>query len=137
MANKCMSCGKLCALETQEPEVELDLSGTSVVGTVRIARNSECCGDEVKEANFDVDDDIADHLKDHLDADGGELEGHDLEIDEGDVELTERTEGKGRGLRTFYGFKLHYSVNCSCKEEAVYEGNVEDEMQASSFDELN
>lgn len=148
MANRCNSCSKLCALETQEPEVDFDHEvtedGITVRATVRLARASECCGEEVKEANFDPEVSIRwDEMQgadNHFNTKTGEplSDDHELDIDEGDIEFTERSEGKGRGLKSFYGFNVNFVVRCACDtSKALFEGDFSDDMQASHFDEIN
>jgi hypothetical protein len=63
----CPSCNKFCAFEAQEPEADgLDIEGTTVTGSVRLVLNSECCSEEMKEANFDVDLDLQDQIVDAI-----------------------------------------------------------------------
>lgn len=56
----CPSCNKFAAYSTDaEPEFDMEASpdGTSlmITGTCRICLTSECCGDELKEAQFDIE----------------------------------------------------------------------------------
>lgn len=60
---------------------------------------------------------------------------HELEIEEESSERTNRTEGKGRGRKTFYGASVEYRVNCSCKG-FEFAGILEDDIQASGMDDL-
>ena len=141
MAAQCPGCQKFAPLTTNEdPEVELDLSGRTVVANIRLVRESECCSEEMKEANMEPEVEIdVEKLAGHVDEEGEPMEGHDLDIEEGDKEITERSEGKGRGTRTFHGVLVRFSISCSCQESgapAVYEGEISDECQASSMDEL-
>lgn len=135
---QCPGCQKFSGLETDEdPECELEISGRTVQARIRLVRLSSCCNEEMKEANMEPEVEIdVDKLEGHVDEEGEAIEGHDLSVEETSKEITERCEGKGRGLRTFHGVTVAFSVNCSCKDEAVYEGSIEDECQASSMDEL-
>ena len=152
---RCPSCNKFPSLETQDPEVDLDINGTCVTATVRLVRASECCGEECKTADFDPTDEIDfAEFAGHIDPTTGkplevgedETE-HELEVEEVDVEATERVEGKGRGARTFYGFKVRFSVSCACgkgkdgkdagDDKVLYEGELEDEIQASHMEEMS
>jgi len=149
MANRCSSCGKLCALNTEDPEVDFDsisadARGILVKANVTLTRVSECCGDEVKQATFEPEEPITwdklDGIEKHYNLETGEplSDDHELDIDEGDIQATERSEGKGRGLKSFYGFEVGFVVRCSCNSsEALYEGSFEDDMQASHFEEIN
>jgi hypothetical protein len=140
MARQCPGCNKLAGLETDEsPEVDLRLDGTNISATMRLVRLSSCCNEEMKEANFEPDMELdAADLEGHYDFEKGDaVEGHDLDIEETGVEVTERSEGKGRGCRTFYGIKVSYDIVCSCtSDKPVYTGTLADECQASSMDEL-
>jgi len=149
MANRCSSCSKLCALNTEDPEVDfesisVDNRGIAIKASVRLARSSECCGDEVKETTFEPETSLnwsdIPGIEKHYDTKTGEplSDDHELDIDEGDVNTTERSEGRGRGLKSFYGFEVGYVVRCACDtSEALYEGTFEDDMQASHFEEIN
>lgn len=80
MSNRCSSCNKFTALEFQEPEeqsfdedLQLTEDEGTVVGSVsaniRIFRNSECCGEEMKEATLEISEEVTiehDKLEDHL-----------------------------------------------------------------------
>src|SRR3990167_5382934 len=93
----CPSCNKFAALTFEEPEVEqeIQLDGTSVSATVRIVRNSEGCGEEMKEATLEMEQEIDVHAFDgHIDPDLEAIEGHELEVDADDPEQIE--EGGGR-----------------------------------------
>jgi hypothetical protein len=181
MGKRCPSCNKLVGLETQDPDdVELEISEGTISARFSVKRNSACCGDEMKEANFEPEKDISEHVKDHTQSEqilhgqqaidraeerdekleyGEEeisaevaralLDGHpereeqisltvqhELSVEESSVELTERSEGRGRGCRSYYGALISYTVTCSCQDDAVYEGEISDECQASHFDEL-
>ena len=91
----CPSCNKFCGLEMQEPEIQsMEISANedsapvrvlTISGEVRIVRNSECCGDEIKEASFCFDEEF--------EIEGHTGEGHEFEIDDGDIEPIE--EGGG------------------------------------------
>lgn len=139
---RCSSCYKMCALDMAEPEVEIDIDedGT-VTGTVRIVCTSQCCGDEVKEATFDVEvspeGEHAAIIEHHIGKDRSES--CELSVQDNGSENTERQEGKGRGLRTFRGACVQYEVTCAClKGDAapLWEAEWSDEIQASSMDEI-
>jgi hypothetical protein len=138
---QCPGCQKFPALTTDEdPEVELEISGRTVQARIRLVRMSECCSEEMKEANMEPEVEIdTDKLAGHVDKEGEEMEGHDLSVEETSKDITERCVGKGRGRRTFHGVTVNFSISCSCQDTgaaAVYEGSISDECQASSMDEL-
>lgn len=130
-----------------------DVVGTvSVTGNVRIVITSECCGDELKEANFDFSEDIeitraADCI---CDADHTTfMEG--LEVETGSNEITERSDTETirtrkdgtvvrkpipyRFQRRYYGCSVEVVVNCGCGKE-VGTTTFTDETAASGMDEL-
>ena len=173
----CPSCNKFPAYDTSsEPEVELEVdqfeyaegekpegaepdadvppskdAGTAyVTGTARIVLTSECCGDELKEATFEVQDV-------QIDVERGE--GCTCDISELDVtssqEITDHSEtekvtiakrgpNKGQEVRKpipfryqkrFYGCEITIEVSCSCGKTSA-EATWSDDIQASAMDEL-
>ncbi len=152
---KCPSCNKFAAYDTSaEPEVDLEVDeGAEVTGTVHIVLTSECCGDELKEAHFDVDVEAKDHFPECFNPDGdeeGELkEGHEFSVD-ASGKITDRSETTSKRTRKdgtvverpipfryqkrFFGFTGTVTVQCLCGAQADLE--IEDEVQASAMDEL-
>ena len=62
--------------------------------------------------------------------------GHGLKAEwDAPTEVTERTEGKGRGLKTFFGVEFEVRVKCSCGED-VGSVTLKDDIQTSSMDEM-
>lgn len=127
--------------------------GTAQVsGSVRIVLTSECCGEEMKEASFDIDLQI-DVEKAYGCACVDWLDGVEAESDGG--EITDRSETskpftykrgplKGQTVnkpipyryrKHFYGASVLIVVNCACGKQ-VGEGTFEDDVQASGMDEL-
>jgi len=141
MGKQCPGCNKLAGLETDEdPDVEISLDGTTVSANMRLVRRSTCCSEDMKEASFEPEEEIDPaEFEGHVDEDGEALDGHELDVEEHGIEVTERSEGKGRGLKTFYGVKVDYEIHCSCQkpgDKALYTGSLSDECQASHMDEL-
>jgi hypothetical protein len=136
---RCGSCSKFVSFDTdQEPETD-DLSVDEeghVIGSVRIVNCCAECGDELKEASIDVEDaGVPEDLKTHLEKELPDEGSHDLELEVTSSERTERSEGQGRGRRTFYGAAINFSVTCSCDSEFTVDGSVSVEVQASSMEE--
>lgn len=108
---KCPSCNKFAALEMQEPEVNelsFDSESRMVTADVRILRNSECCGDEMKEYTFNVEEEVGQEIADKMDAilkDDPEAE---FDVEEGSVEILE--EGGGRYRKSYFGFTLSANI---------------------------
>lgn len=153
MSNKCPSCNKFSALEFQEPEEESfdedlllaqdtgEVNG-SMSATVRIIRNSECCGEEMKEATLEMSEEVTidhDKLEEHLvkkeDGSWTWKEGCELTVDHEDPEQVE--EGGGRYAKSYFGARIAYKVTCECgKGDELHEGTLEDKIAASSMDEI-
>jgi hypothetical protein len=153
---RCPDCNKFVSLDSsQDPEVTVDVDETGeVTCAFQIANACEQCGTEMYTAEFDtsvnadaivrVEDSmtLADWLKrcQEFKATGAMAEDEDdeidLEVDEGDLERTSRTEGKGRGTRTFYGARVGFTVKVTFRgATSEFEGSVEDDIQASSMDQ--
>ncbi len=136
---RCPDCNKFVGLDTEaEPEVDLDvdLETGEVTGSVRIMNACQDCGTELTEATFDVDEEFPEaeeHLKKYADPDAGD-EKHELEMEDA-LSRDERSQGKGRGTRTFYGALGTITVKCSCNKS--WSKDWSDEVQASHMDELS
>lgn len=136
---RCPDCSKFVSMDTSDPEVEdVNIDGTMITVNVHLVRCCSDCGTELKETTLSTDTDIDFAiLEGHMEEDGSTIEGHEVTIDENsDCSSTERTEGKGRGLKTFIGYEMDITVSCSCQETPLGVVHVEDEEQASSFDEM-
>ncbi len=145
MGNKCPSCNKFSALEFQEPEEEsfevenlehISEDGTvtaTMHATVRIERNSECCGETMKEASLEMSEEFTiehDKLEEHLVA----KEGCELTAAADDPEQVE--EGGGRYTKSYFGASITYRVTCECGNgDELHEGTLEEKIAASSMDE--
>lgn len=125
---RCPDCNRFVSFEQQDPEIDVEVNGTQVEGSVRLVLSCAECGGELKEANIDFTEDIEHTCK---------SEGDDADyvlLDAGG-EVTDRFEGKGRYARHFYGADITVGVRCEdCKKEFSVEFSVEE--QASAFEEL-
>lgn len=133
---RCSNCNKFAAYDDGiEPEVEIDLQDDGTFsGNVRIVLTHDECGEELKEASFDFDGEIPGEVKDAHKGDGHSL---DLTADGG--ELSSRTEGSGRYMKTFYGYDVMVELGCDCQErgaESLWSQSFSDDIQASHMDEL-
>lgn len=169
----CPSCNKFAAFDTSgDPEVELEIdrvenegagddedaeSGLDtatdvrlyVTGTVRICLTSECCGDEMKESTFDVEEELELNR-----ADGCTCDFADCEISTSEslsdrsesekVTIAKRGPNKGKEVRKpipyryqkrFYGADVTIEVSCSCGKSTA-SCDWSDETPASGMDEL-
>lgn len=128
---RCNQCNKFVGVEEADPEVnslEIDSDGR-VSAEVRIANNCPECSSEMKEASFDVD------LEADIEDGHVGVEGHELSVEEGSLERTQRSTGKGRGTRTFYGFELTATITCSCGKLEATDVVLSDDIQASGMDD--
>jgi hypothetical protein len=169
----CPSCNKFAAFSTDnEPEVEVEVDEVSlgtlddngepgkedpdtatarVSGTCRIVLTSECCGDDMKESNFDISDVDIEVTR----AEGCTCDLTELEAEYDSAEITDRNESekvtiakrgpnKGKEVRKtipyryqkrFYGASVDITVKCGCGKTSG-EATWTDEIQASGMDEL-
>lgn len=169
----CPSCNKFAAFDTSaEPEVDVDVSEVAletvtkdgseetedpdhavvtISGNARILLTSECCGDEMKEATFDID--ITDVEVSR--SEGCTCDFKEVTAEVSTSELTDRSEStktttptrgpnKGKQIerpipyryqRRFYGVSVEVTVSCGCGKSTTT-ATFEDEVQASGMDEL-
>lgn len=129
---KCPSCNKFCGLEMQDPEVQqMDVESKiddgkvflNITGDIRIVRNSECCGDEIKESSFNFEEEF--EIKGHLEGE------HEFSIDEGDINPTE--DGGGRYKKSYYGVEWMPEITCSCGQPVEL---TEDDKSISFIDQV-
>jgi hypothetical protein len=156
----CPSCNKFAANDTStDPELNLDVENGIVTGDARIVITSECCGDELKEATFEVEIDLEDKFEDAIReleelADDAEvnLDDWSFEITSESADWIDRSETEkvrilkdGTEKRTpipyryqkhFYGVSVEVEVTATKGDKAVTaSGTFEDEVPAGSMDE--
>ena len=151
----CQSCNKFASYDdSHEPELESmeepDIESEQIVGNVRVCLASACCGDEMKEYNFEVEHDIASEIaafrKEHKLADDDEIEGElSLEAEMTSRQQREDRNGKqiknSRYMKTFYGFSASGTMKLRAEKgkkqvETEVEVAFDDDVQASYFEEL-
>lgn len=150
-------------IEPEEEEslsVSGDKDGYAVEGSFRRVLGCAECGAELRAATIELSEDV-DLIEPPEPSKGGEEsedEGedkkpiseedaenplfckksrdgsHDFEVEDYDVEPTVRAEGRGRGMRTFYGVKVVARLCCS-KCGATAEVTLSGSEQASNFEE--
>lgn len=138
---RCNDCSKFVSLEMGDPEMDQELTfdeGT-VSCTVRIVRTCAECGTDLKGADLEMElelDDAA--FKDSASDADHTGEGHDIEIDEGDIAPIE--EGGGRYAKSYFGAEVSFALTCSCDKDKpkrwTYEGTISDKIAASAMEEL-
>lgn len=136
---RCNDCNRFVSYDdSNEPEVDsLEVDSQSITGSIRIYLTCAECGTELRESNFDVEVDISEDFGEEH-----EGEGHDLDVDFNDLELTTHTndkDAKGKTIpyrfrKTFYGYSGNFDVRCKCGKTETYD--VADSVQASHMDEI-
>ena len=147
MSNRCPDCSKFVSLEVQEPEVEADIDGDTVTGTVRLVLACAECGTEMKEANLNFEIVTGHECNETPEASGVikvAEEGQMFEVEDTQAEAMDRYQDTGRHgkplksfyQKHFYGADVTVTVKCEgCGETFTLTDTVEE--QASGFDELN
>ena len=138
---RCASCNRFVSFDAEtEPEVdslEIDEAGI-VTGSVRIVNNCAECGEELKEATFDLEISLEKECEEHVNDEGEDK--HSLSVEAGDTERTERSDGRpgapARYRKQFYGARVTVSVTCECDDSFTATGEWADETQASGMEEL-
>jgi len=159
----CSSCSKFCGIELadidDEPEFEVTVDGDQLTLTcsenIRLVQTSECCGDEVGEAELEVED-LLDvtvaHEVDcpaHPDFEESDTVNPPAEDPEYTVEATfetddwyQTTDRHGKPIRNpryqkhFYGCNITVTVTCDgCK--GTGEANTQVSESGSGFESLN
>jgi hypothetical protein len=164
VSNVCPGCNKFAALS--EPEMEDENPDPSCNGdgsgsvAVRIFRTSECCGEEMKEANFDLEFDLSDDYRqhwedDHDGADHMKEPEFDLTLETTNRQQTtmvkkgkKRKDGSRgpsktvpirnyRYMPSFFGVQGTLTVKCGDCGAEIGVVELSDEVPASGMDELN
>jgi hypothetical protein len=146
---KCPGCNKFAGIMEADPDLNSDevtfhyddkgqLESVEVELEAHIVNQSECCGDDMTEADLTISQTFAGDdlkpLKGHT-----EKEGHELSYEVDGGERIQES-GKGRRAPTYYGASYTVTVTCSCGKLASANGaefHVQDTIQASSMDEMN
>ena len=133
---RCPDCNKFVGNDEQDPDdvsVDVDEHGVVTV-TARIVNACAECGTDLTEATLEMECDRSDEVAAHRREKHPTGDPPDLSADEERAERSSRTVGKGRGLRTFYGADVDYTVECECGW--VIDGTASDDVQASSMESL-
>lgn len=147
---RCPDCNKFVPYDTEaEPEVNSEevqheikdgVGSAEVQIEVRRVLPCEECGTELKDSTFNVEHSIEDACA-CVDLDSGEPEEYTLDIEVSPTVNVKNTDRHGkpiknpRYMKTMYGVEIHATVTCQgCNK--TWEFNHDDELEASSFDEL-
>jgi len=130
---RCPDCNKFVSFEAAEPEMDVNINNGEIVGTVQITLNCAECGLGLKGYTFDVSEQL--ELPDHKCKIEGKEEDPEYDTEGLDVENADRTEGKGRWMKTFYGYVIEGEVVCQCRESRI-KVEIKDDVQASAMDEM-
>lgn len=126
---KCPSCNKFAALTLEDPEIlsgpDVDDDG-QVTAEIRIVRNSECCGDEMKESTFSLEGSVDEDDLCHC-------ENRELDVEQTKLDPIE--EGGSRYQKSYFGVDLEVLVTCNtCKNKWTLE--MSDKVPASAMEEI-
>lgn len=128
--------GKFVSLETGDPEDEgnLAIDGEgNVTGTFRLTRNCAECGETLKEATDELEDNISDELDGHMNGPDGEG-GHELSIELDACQADES--GGSRYSKNIINAQVDVIVTCSCDKEWKHETTLQTGgVAAGSFEE--
>lgn len=139
---RCPDCNKFVPYGDMEIELEdVSVEGTTVTASARVALTCGECGTELKEATIEATAEL-EHVCTPEDIEAvlaGDPDGADpdpqYEVeDDGDASPTERSEGKGRGTRTFYGYEATPTIRCN-KCGQTFDVEVKGDEQASGFED--
>ena len=151
---RCPSCNKFVSYDTDvsPEENSQEIDGTRFVASYRRVLTCGDCGEELKDAEIEVEYDFSgdiDDIRKQAAREEGvkdeehEKHEHSFEIDSCDVSATTGSVTKdrlGRPIRnsrymaTLYGVECQVEVKCECGAEASF--TVEGDERASSFNEL-
>lgn len=140
---RCNSCNKFVSYDepqvtTQDIEVATDTDTFTVSGSVEVRLICAECGTDLKTAELEFEHEVKVTLPE-----GKELSDNPT-WSESSCEGTSRTEGKGRGMRTYYGFALTGTIEYHLKDKGAEDADdaeqsvevaINDDIQASSMDE--
>lgn len=139
---RCNSCNKFVSydepqVEARDIEVATETDSFTVSGAVEVRLICAECGGDLKTAELEFE-----HVVKVTLPEGKELASNPTWA-ESSCEGTSRTEGKGRGMRTYYGFALTGTIEYHLKDkdadpddaEQSVEVDISDDIQASSMDE--
>ena len=141
---RCSQCEKFVSNEQREVDggdVDVEVSDDARASAeVEIVNECADCSTDLTTASLSLEsepafdeEEIKAHREAHPDCTG-------FEAEDVTAERVERSEGKGRGRRTYYGVEVSCTVKCECAEDVadrlVKEGvTMEAEIQASAMDE--
>lgn len=131
---RCSSCNKFVSLDDSSDAdvgtLEIDEEG-NISGDAHIENQCGDCGQEVTEADLELEGECKE-AGEHVASEQKGL--HEVSVEEEGQNRTQRSTGKGRGCRTFYGVEVECLVSCSCG--ATFKSvTAKGEVQASGMDE--
>lgn len=151
---RCPTCNMFCGYDdSTEPEIDnldFDTESGMLSGSVRVVLNSECCGDEVKEAYLEVEEDYSADLESFRKDSkipSDTLIDVDLELASQVTTRQQTTDRHGkkirnpRYMRTYYGYDISGIIRlfAEVKGKTVtheIDVSLNDDEQASGFDEM-
>lgn len=134
---RCNDCNKFVGVnqaESQLTDLEVDQDGC-VTGSCTLALECSDCGSELKTSDVEVNEQV-EGAEEHMSAHDKKNPSHSYELSITDSEVgdADKFEGKGRGMKHFYGIEGQFTVECSCKKFKA-DGKFSEFVQASHFDD--
>jgi hypothetical protein len=134
---RCGSCNKFVSLDTEvDADLRLEVNPQGQVsGTCEIQNTCAECGDALRTAAFDVEENVLEKVEAHRLADHPQEKILTLELVGEEATRTERS-GKGKRAARFYGVEIRASVQCGLCEAEIAVIETSDEIQASAMEEM-
>jgi hypothetical protein len=127
---RCPDCNKFVSYGEPDPEIlSSEVEDNQLTVDVRVILDCSECGTELKETTLTIEKDLTE-IDDFCDCKNAEFE-----IVLESAILYSRSEGKGRGTKTFYGADIEVEIKCSKCGKTYIIKEAKDE-QASCFEEL-
>lgn len=131
MPSPCPNCNKMCSLENGEPEVinTVEISDGIITASIRVARQSACCSEDMKEYTYECSLDVTSAITDHEEKFHNSVS-QEYDVDEGDCEVNES--GGGRYAKNMICVCLSVDVTCQGEHVDTVETSVLDGREVTT-----
>lgn len=142
---RCPDCNRFVSQNIEEPTIDDDLAlekeeithdpqipfppdfEVTISCSAQVVLTCAECGTELKEAYLDLE---------HKTTINSRHYEHELDVSQSTLDSIERSEGKGRGTKTFYGAEVGFEVRCVDCDILLCAESMSEEVQSSHMDEL-
>jgi hypothetical protein len=139
---RCPDCNKFVGFDADtEPEVDVRVDDDGMVsGSVRITNNCTECGQELKQAEFEVDIDFTDEVRKHKVARPNEPHALDVELNASRTDWMQTKDRRGNTIKSYrymkhmYGAEGAVVLTCSCMEEPLASQDWGDAVSGSGME---